>query len=72
MPELTDFLMWCSILNVATYVAGSLVLHFASNSFWKSMNIRDARPRLASQLANYLNLIVLFNLVPYLVLEIAF
>ena len=72
MPEITLFLMLCCIMHASIYFAVSGLVRNAPDSFWKWWGVRDAKTKLHNQLANYLNLVVVFNVVPYLVLEFMF
>jgi len=73
---LKDFFMWCTIVNLIMFMISIILIvlikNFASNMHAKWYGIKAEKVKTAwySVMAFYKIMIIIFNFVPYLVLEI--
>ncbi len=76
MPELTVFLGWCSILNVALLSVTSLIIFLLKtpitslHSQLTGLDQQTLMPLYFSYLGQYKITILVFNLIPYVALKL--
>ena len=75
---LKDIFMWCSIVNIILFAWALLMFKFFMNYLVKfhmtffGIAESEVRVTIYGQMGRYRDLIVVFNIVPYIVLEFAF